>query len=51
MQLLLMVIFVLSALGYLGWFLYKNYFSKKSKCDTCAFNKVYDAKLEELKGR
>ncbi len=46
MQEFLVVISVLGAVGYLGWFIYKNYFSKKSKCDSCAVHKLYEAKVE-----
>jgi len=49
MQEVLVVISVLGAVAYLGWFIYKNYFSKKSKCDSCVVNKLYEAKIDKAR--
>lgn len=49
MQEVLVGIFVLAALGYLGWFIYKNYFSKQSKCDGCAVHKLHQARVQQTK--
>ncbi len=49
MQEILVFISVLVAVGYLGWFIYKNYFSKKSKCDGCAVHKLYEAKTDIMR--
>ena len=51
MQELLVILSILAAVGYLVWFIYKNYFTKQSKCDGCAVHKLYEAKVAKVKQR
>ncbi|HEY8403653.1 MAG TPA: hypothetical protein VIK71_03495 [Flavobacteriales bacterium] len=51
MQELLVILSLLAAVGYLSWFIYKNYFSKQSKCDGCAVHKLYEARVDALRKR
>jgi hypothetical protein len=39
MQVLLVIVIVCAALAYLGHKAYKAFFSKKTKCEGCAFSK------------
>lgn len=40
MQLVLTIIAVVSAVAYLGYMVYKKFFSKNTACDSCAFGKA-----------
>jgi predicted negative regulator of RcsB-dependent stress response len=48
MQEFLVILSILAAVGYLGWFIYKHYFSKQSKCDGCAVHKLYEARVDAI---
>ncbi len=37
MQLILVILFLAAALGYLGRLFYKRFIKKESHCDSCAF--------------
>lgn len=37
MQVLLVIVFLVAALGYLGWQFYLRFIKKEAKCDSCAF--------------
>ncbi len=44
MQEVLVAIALIAAVVYLARYIYKSYFAKKTKCESCAVHKIYEAK-------
>lgn len=38
-QIVLVIIFIVAALGYLGYFIYRKYFRKNDQCESCSLGK------------
>lgn len=47
MQVVLIIAFLIGALGYLGWQFYLRFIKKEGKCDSCAFGSAANATKEK----